>query len=80
MVITQPNLSQGIILEGENEFSGSLKHLVWASAAYLLEKNIIVYNGLPSTEVPAGNLQIPKDLKVYSIFDLGYVAKDIRKD
>jgi len=72
VVITQPNLSCGIILEGEDEFAGSLKHWVWASAAYLLERNIIVYNGLPSTEVPTQNLQIPKDFKVYSIFDLGF--------
>jgi hypothetical protein len=80
VVITQPNLSPGIILEGENQFAGSLKHWVWASAVYLLERNIIVYNGLPSTEVPAQNLEIPKDLKIYSIFDLGFKAQDIRKD
>ena len=76
VVITQPNLSQGIILEGENQFIGSLKHWVWASAVYLLKKNVVVYNGLPSTEVPAANLGIPQDLKVYSIFDLGFRAQD----
>jgi hypothetical protein len=75
VVITQPNLSQGIILEGENQFSGSLKHWVWACAVYLLEKNTIVYNGLPSTEAPAANLAIPQDLKVYSIFDTFAASK-----
>jgi hypothetical protein len=78
IVITQPNLSKGIVLEGENQFGGSLKHWVWASAVYLLGKNIIVYNGLPSTEIPAANLGIPQDLKVYSIFDLGF--QDQEKD
>lgn len=76
VVIAQPNLSKGIILEGENKFIGSLKHWVWASAVYLLQKEIIVYNGLPSTEVPAEKLAIPQDLRIYTIFDLGFQAQD----
>ena len=39
----------------------------WASAFYLLKRGIIVYNGLPATDVPADKIKIPSKIKVYKI-------------
>lgn len=40
---------------------------VWASASYLLDKDIIVYNGLPATEIPEDKLEFPSEIKVVEI-------------
>lgn len=39
----------------------------WACASYLLDKGVIVYNGLPATEVPTDKLDIPPWVKVIAI-------------
>jgi len=39
----------------------------WACAAYLLDRDVVVYNGLPATEVPADKLSIPSWVKVIEI-------------
>jgi hypothetical protein len=75
IAITQPNLYPEVVLSGEDEFSGSMKIWVWVCATYLIERDIIVYNGLPSTEVSGTNLKVPADIKTYSIFDLGFAQK-----
>lgn len=40
---------------------------IWASASYLLDKDIIVCNGLPATEIPEDKLDIPPEIKVVKI-------------
>ncbi|MCM8795684.1 MAG: radical SAM protein [Candidatus Omnitrophica bacterium] len=55
----------------QDRYSGSLKPWIWACANYLIDKGIIVYNGLPSTEVPLENIKIPENIKRYSLRDLG---------
>ena len=40
---------------------------VWAIASYMLDRGIIVYNGLPATEVPLDNLNIPPEIPVHKI-------------
>ena len=39
----------------------------WACAAYLLDRGVIIYNGLPATEVPADKLEIPQWVEVIEV-------------
>lgn len=48
----------------------SIGNWVWACACYLLDKNIIVYNGLPATEIPINSLHIPPNVREISLEEL----------
>jgi len=74
ILIEQPD-TEDIITNNKDKFRGSLKQWIWASAAYLLDKGIIVYNGLPSTEVPNDKLSIPNNINVYTLEMLGYKGR-----
>lgn len=55
-----------VLISQNSKFITSLGLLIWGSACYLLDKGIIVYNGLPPTEI--GRLEIPKPgLPTYSV-------------
>lgn len=73
IIIKQPNLAPNI-LNTTDEISGSLAVWIWACACYLIDRGVIVYNGIPSTEVPKERLKVPQDIKTYSILDLGNVT------
>lgn len=58
-----------ILIEQEG-YAGSIdQYWTWAVAGHMLDKGVIVYNGLPSTEVPKENLRIV-ELPSYSIDEL----------
>ncbi|MGD2200577.1 MAG: hypothetical protein PVJ38_02955 [Candidatus Bathyarchaeota archaeon] len=60
------------VLINKDDYASSFNELVWASASYLLDRDIIVFNGLPATEVPLDNLNLTQaiDLKEYSVDEL----------
>jgi len=76
VLIKQPSFYPDV-LDMKNQIIGSLGTWIWASAAYLAGRGVIVYNGLPSTEVSVSNLQIPEGIKSYTIFDLGFNPRTV---
>jgi len=47
----------------------SVTNWVWAGACYLLERGVIVYNGLPETEVSRERLGIPAGIQTIEVFE-----------
>jgi hypothetical protein len=73
VVILKDKPAGSNFLRMDDEIAGSLKIWVWACACYLIDKGIVVYNGLPSTEVPHEKTipdTIPQDIKSYWLDEL----------
>ncbi len=68
IVLTQKSYNPEIDF-GEQAI-GSFGLWIWSCACYLLERGVIVYNGLPSTEVAVDHLNITEGLPVYSVESL----------
>jgi len=72
VLIKQPVSTAGPLSE-EDEFAGSLKIWVWACACYLIDRGILVYNGIPSTEIRSDRTitdNIPADINSFWLQDL----------
>jgi len=65
-------IEESPVMLKEHDYASSFNELVWASAAYLLERDVVVYNGLPSTEVPRDSLELTlaSDIPKYTVEDL----------
>jgi hypothetical protein len=72
VLIKQPPADPAV-LANDDDVAGSLKIWVWACACYLIDKGIVVYNGIPSTEVPHEKTvteSIPPDIRSYWVHEL----------
>jgi len=65
-------IEESPVMIKEHDYASSFNELVWASATYLMDRGIVVYNGLPSTEVPRDNLELiyESNIPKYTIEDL----------
>ncbi|MEE8354951.1 MAG: hypothetical protein V3S09_03915 [Candidatus Bathyarchaeia archaeon] len=66
------DIEESPVMIKEDDYASSFNELVWASATYLMDRGIVVYNGLPSTEVPRDSLELTlaSGLPKYTIEDL----------
>ena len=65
-------IEESPVMIKDHDYASSFNELVWASATYLMERDVVVYNGLPSTEVPRDRLELTlaSDIPKYTIEDL----------
>ena len=56
--------------DGWDPLRGSLVMLIWPCACWLINRGTVVFNGLPSTEVPESHVSHIPDLPVYSIEEM----------